>query len=436
MPLARNLKRALADLAERSHVAKAPRTGYFSVLDELVQDLPTGRALSRKEALERLKAGTQFKVDDMSWPLKQEEIDYDLHPALDVIPEGGGITKDALLNAVREKRPGFHAQYDMTQKNTTSPFEPYSTKSARRIPDSYFESLTDSPDFGKHHTHFGDRNLTFSRGAAHNIGADDPEIMRLIDEIQSDRANDARKVVPDYHTMPADPMEQAPVLDRQRGWVSQEELAAPQRKNEYDNFPMRGVPDMPFKDPGDYGRLEIKNALLDAIANDQHGVGITSKSPVGLDADMHTYRKVYPGQLRRIADQYGGDMTTASIPVRARGKTQWQNLRGAGDIADFFEAGNLDDIASMRDFSDLAKPLVEEIASHNEHIMPGSSARARQLHAELERASDEADHAAVNSGELSADTADKKETAEALIEDLRDHLIQMDGASPGGLEDM
>lgn len=339
--------RELASLLERSKAARAPRTGYFSVLDELIQDLPQDKEFSKREFLQRFQPGTMFKREDMQWPLKKTEIDYALQPALADKGDLDQMEVPELLRRVRERRPEFNTINDMTKPNRESPYEAYSTQSRNRVPDSYFESLTDSPDLGRMNTHFGTRNLSFSRGAVHNVGTlQNPELMRLIDEIQNDRANLARSERGNWNFEDTD--------REPRGWRSPEQtsrLAELEKKVEDgkaelarspdDSF-MRNLsthsrgamflspsemdeaefirsmpPDMPFKDPADYGRLEIKNGILDAIANEQHGVGISPKSPVGQDMSGQTYQKVYPGELRKIANQYGGEMTTAPLHTTA-----------------------------------------------------------------------------------------------------------------------
>jgi hypothetical protein len=348
--LLQQLGQGMESAATRAKNAKAPREGYFSVLDELAQRLPADREFSKEEILQRLKPGNLLKVDDMVWPLKKEEIDYALMPALrgigdysDLSPQvTNRLTRDDLVKSIRERRPEFKPDLKAQQYKN---YADYQFDASNRTPGSYFESVTDSPNFGQHETHYSPQNLMFSRGAAADFGEEQP--VRVIQEMQNDRANDSRRKIKESAFMP-DPG--ADYGDRVRGWVPHGEdtsgrlddidrrirEAAPVTEDatgrfiiqepddgaafnalidERKSLPFR-VPDAPFKDPAGYGRLEIKNNILDAIDQGQSGVGITPRSPVGKDVHNHTYSSVYPGELRKLSDQYRGEMTSGEMRTR------------------------------------------------------------------------------------------------------------------------
>jgi len=380
------LGRPIADLAERSRMARAPREGYFSVLDELAQDLPQNREFSREEILQRLKAGNQFRVDDMSWPLRQEEIDYALLPAL---KDQDKLTAARLVDRIRANRPDFFSKYDPRASREGTEYSTIDIKGPRHKPETYFESVTRSPNFGTFYDHFGSDTLSWSRGAAHDIGTpEDPELLRLIVELQNDRANaarlDARGQKPKESGMPAvgwrpkeppaapaaiheqladlrarshELTDQASRIDPNDDWavtgihprgadldrIQAESLALWQQADDLMNSYLSSsqaynskIPDQPFKDPASYGRLEIKNAILDALTHKQQGIGISPRSPVGLDETGQTYHHVYPGELKKIANQYRGEMQTRDLPTNQREAYRWQalELRDLRDIAD------------------------------------------------------------------------------------------------------
>lgn len=344
--------RRIASAMERAKAARAPREGFFSVLDELIQDLPADREFSRTELLQRLKAGNKFSLDDMEWPLKQTEIDYALMPSLDAEP-GRIFDKNSLLSSVRERRPDFMSS-TVSSGDSTSPFSAYDIKGPVRLPGSYFESVTRSPAFGDHPTHFDGDALTFSRGSVHDLDPLYPhgeaDLLRLIVEIQNDRANDARSVA---HVRRGKETlrgwrtpEMSARLEELRGKLNApDEFArstlSPEEAQEFADLKY-SVKDAPFKTPQDYGRLEIKNSILDAIKHRDNRVGISPESPVGVDAHGTTYKGVYPRELEKIAKQYGADFELSPLPIQGVARRTWGALQRHGgaeaaDIADLFD---------------------------------------------------------------------------------------------------
>lgn len=390
-------------LAELRAAAKAPREGYFSVLDELIGQMPD-RPLSVEEIQQRLKPGRMLQREDMRFPLKQEEIDYALAPSLRDLSEA--ITPANLRERVRQMRPGFH----IDDVDETGEYASYSTRGPNRLtgdmPDDhgYFASATGSSDFGQFGTHFADDTLSFSRGTRHeieprvsdesgNLPAQGRGTLRLIDEIQNDRANRARqKIAPndallenrrEFARLRGHAGHEARLNDeyaalnaqvRPRGWRTPEDeslleqarvpghdgLVSPDDLEGYREAHNR-VPDAPFKDPASYGRLEIKNQLLDALEYDDAALGITpSSGPAswfpGTGAKDATYDRIYPGELRKIAQQYGAPFSPIPLPVKSFDPMGLDTLQGT-DIFDFVRTADWDRGEPLLAYEDLLNEL-------------------------------------------------------------------------------
>src|SRR5690606_25498503 len=162
------------------------------------------------------------------------------------------------------------------------------------------ENITDSPDFGSHGTHFSPQNMSFSRGQAYEFDTKDFDV---IEEIQNDRANHSR-VRPDGPEgpprgwQPRDLDDQKAEINTQLESVEQQMaeltsklntvttseadqmaatfMALRDRQHDLldalDELNNRGVTDMPFKDPADYGAFEIKNSILSSIDKGRAGI--------------------------------------------------------------------------------------------------------------------------------------------------------------------
>lgn len=395
------------ELAALRQAAKAPREGFFSVLDELIGQLPEGRALSVDELRQRLKPGRTLERGGIKFPLKQAELDYALPELSQWSPELRIESRDRLRDFVRKRRPEFVAR-DPIDDPTHTDYSQYSTKGPERF--DYFESVTDSPDFGEHSTHFTDNTLSFSRGTRHELpgGWVDRNgqnhsggVLRLIDEIQNDRANDARRKIKDSvgdeilakHFLSPEELDDywriygtarnrrtPQMIDRLKelddkldaagsariGWRTPEQQARynelmelrGQRKPPFNYVRTYGddtqelppeenelsvlaatVPDAPFKTPQEYGRFEIKKQILDALDADDEYLGITPASgPAswfpGTGAKDTTYDKIYPGELRKIAQQYGAPFENVDVPVTVYEPLGLPSLEGT-DIEDF-----------------------------------------------------------------------------------------------------
>jgi hypothetical protein len=251
----------------------------------------------------------------------------------------------------------------------------YSDWAYKGVPGTYEESSTRSGNFGPYETHFGPDVISHSRSSVHKVppllpdgtfASDyenpDVKLARLVEEIQSDRHqkaadrvgtgvyNTTDKTLPrrGYLTteesrefadlpkeladinqtirlrvdevmrdtgMPITPGELKPLQDRK---VSLEERYANLRDK---------VPDAPFKDPADYGLLELRNQLLNAVKSDQDYLALVRGADVSArfgqtkeDAagTSHVYDKVYRSQLDKLARQYGATVEDVRLPNVAR----------------------------------------------------------------------------------------------------------------------
>ena len=203
--------------------AKAPQEGFFSTLDELIQEAPfeTGAPEQWKGFL---KPGRALVREDVSFPLKKEELDFTgFEDILAKALNDGKATKSEILKLLRSERPTIEAfvsvepksrgagasnRYDDQAKRRRDlinegkvPFTGYSPDSGTdqyynqrrlahldtRVPGSYEESITRSPEFGEYPSHFSNEDISWSRTTRQPV-ADNPEkTARLIEEIQSDR---------------------------------------------------------------------------------------------------------------------------------------------------------------------------------------------------------------------------------------------------------
>lgn len=256
---------------------------------------------------------------------------------------------------------------------------------------TYQESATRLHGINTAYQHFTGDTLSHSRTSSHDI----PDVgkVRLIDEIQSDlhhraasRLNwregldeDTRKEYNDLQNElarydvphPSDPMPLTEMDARANGIrdrISEIEKEgkenAPRRgyfteqeQNEFDRLHdvsmgpagldpdqrrrflalkqklREGVPDAPFKDPAEYGRLEIKKQLINAAREGQDWLAITPPemqierygmdnyvNPDGYQDQsakgmQHVYGKIYPGEMSKLAKQYGAEMKDLEMPV-------------------------------------------------------------------------------------------------------------------------
>lgn len=434
--------RSLEQLQKERKAAKAPQLGFFSVLDEAIQQAPFENApVSQWQSY--LQPGRQVKRADIGFPLKQEEIDYALSNILggkypELVGDTARLPKDKLLDLVRNERPNFGLTVrddvlnngpdpqtmkgmDLDDPSTWSnqyaaitkrldelagpdrdrlivsdeiygPGQAGNERLSHQSPGSrYQESITRLSDinFGQH---FDRDGLSHSRTSSHPLSSG--EKLRLIEEIQSDLHQAAAKRVDwreaatpeevqvwedlnnqvhdldDLMAKNIEPPDAPMEIHRLR--TEQEELedeiakraprqgyisAADKKKmNDYltgddktrqrwldDNgmtweealawirqIGTTQVPDAPFKEPRDYGRLELRKQLLNAANNDEDYLALTKPSDqmerYGMEESKgmeHVYGKVYKSELEKLAKQYGAettlvdaDMTTQAPDMR------------------------------------------------------------------------------------------------------------------------
>lgn len=358
--------------------------GMFSTLEDLIEAAPQER-MTAQQWKEYLAPGRILEREGVKFPLKKEELEYTIGDWLAGIDDkvGGAVIEKAnLLNLVERQRPRF--ERDVSNKNVN--FDQYSTQGPSRL--GYFESITDSPDFGKFSTHFGDETLSWHRGSRHYAGPQtgidletgeiDRGVLRLIDEIQSDRHSAAAEKIPDREAgnagLGGEPM-------RRRGYRTPEQEARYQELSKLKDVEGRGIanrdgwdgpgdiynefgnlrqipPDAPFKSPADYGRLELKQGLLDAIRKGDQYLGVTpSEGPIGWfglgsnddvlgdvtpmqQGMQYAYDKVYPGELRKLAQQYGAPTRDIDLPVTGRSGGPFEPFDNheVQDLPDYLES--------------------------------------------------------------------------------------------------
>lgn len=243
--------------------------------------------------------------------------------------------------------------------------------------DNYMESVTRMPDLGPHDDHFGKNSVSWSRVTTHKTPEN--KTLRLIDEIQSDRHSDAaqknkprqirleqlphlgddvydlmgrvypneyrpmgitiqgkesaEKVAKDieewskgragYHTA-EEAKRSAQLLadfkDRQEIGKSLGKvytLHPDDAERAWLNWKVpNSVPDAPFKDPRDYGGLELRKQMLMAAREGDDYLGIVDPdslinrygmNEIGRQAEgqRKMYGETYPSELQKLARQYG-----------------------------------------------------------------------------------------------------------------------------------
>lgn len=410
MPKASGFKDLIHSLEIRD-ANKLPQEGFFSTLDELIGAAPQER-MTVKQWREYLAPGRILEREGVKFPLKKEELEYSLPGYVlksDPVAYPGKdetfMTRDQLREITRRTRPGFRRDMGLISGGQ---YNSYSTQGPLRV--DYFESETESPDFGKFDTHFTPETLSWHRGTRHDLAGDGYPgggILRLIDEIQSDRhaaAADRGMVDPEgrWGTEPywmgrVDEESYARLKPKRRGYRTPEQEAeldalssrgshyprliadpeAAQRFNELKRIP----PDAPFKSAGDYARLELKKSLLDAVDKGDRYLGVTpSEGPIGwfksgeaqVPGMKHAYDSVYPGELKKLAQQYGAPFQDVELTVQKRQPRSIPALENplddnpidfadfVNDIEDIIDGTPLEDLdvyprvvmAQMRDATD------------------------------------------------------------------------------------
>lgn len=346
---------------------KLPQVGMFSTLDEAIQNAPQKR-MTPEQWQQYLKPGMTVSRAGVNFPLKQEELQYSgLNDVLGQYSPGYLLPKEDLAFDVQQKRPEFNVLRNVQAADQTSPekvfpdeykallspanqVDPVNPASGTKrwpprmgeaqydehahdpgVPLSYTEDVTRSTDFGKFSSHFSPQDISWSRTTRHPV--DDPsnvegaqqKLLRLIEEIQSDRHEaaaekvgsfgpDAPKVRRGYRTP-----EDEQFFNDNSQFATDENL---DRRNELIQTP----PDTPFKDPADYAGLELRKQLLNSVNQGDSYLGLTRGADQveryrqgmqdGQDKGMsHIYDTIYPSALRKLARQYGAEVSDVPVAI-------------------------------------------------------------------------------------------------------------------------
>lgn len=410
------VKSGFKDAAERQaryEENKLPQLGFFSTLDELIRQAPFEQA-PVDQWRSYLQPGKLIEREGVKFPLKKEELEYSR--LFDTLrPLGAGaLPRSEVLRALHLGRPSINttlqkdwssfisedgsplligeavlsarqkARDQLGERIGMGPaqFQQYSHQ-----PAPYEESLTDSYDFGTFNNHFNPGTISHSRSTTHKT--DNDKLVRLIEEIQSDRHSAAAEKV----TRPADEVmapgeEWTPTKRRGYRTPEQEELLQQLiERSEGRGIGWEGIrpiqqtpPDAPFKDPADYGTLEMKKQLLDAVNQDADYLALTRGQDqierYGFDQDSdrdqeaagmeYIYDQIYPSALAKLMKRYGVEgLTTVEVPLQSSRLEIPTRVQDAGfaDMADYFTS-SLDD-GDYQPVGELAIDLLDDIGEQN-----------------------------------------------------------------------
>lgn len=225
---------------------KLPQTGFFSTLDELINSAPFEKA-PLQEWKNYLQPGRTFEREGVRFPLKKEELDYtfgspnfsaSLIPSWKTVDPSKAFTRAELQEAIRGARPNFGLRVGtegggssiaVRQNRFPAEFnlgpqagmdrpengewrrppimeeDRYRDYAHPTFSSGYEETATRSNDFDQFNTHFGPDVISHSRTTLHaldpsiygSVPDGDPRqgLMRLIEEIQSDRHQAAAKKI-------------------------------------------------------------------------------------------------------------------------------------------------------------------------------------------------------------------------------------------------
>lgn len=225
------------------------------------------------------------------------------------------------------------------------------------VPGGYEESVTTSPDFGSFPSHFSPQDLSWSRTTRHQADLPGSPLTRLIEEIQSDRHEAAAEkgffptpdqqaqrqallaqVRPNTSPKDSDVRDQIQALEQsamtRRGYRTPEDTALlsnprdPTVNITQAHWAQQKPPDTPFKDPADYAGLELRKQLLNSVNQGDQYLALTrgadqiQRYEQGMgggkgEGMSHIYDTIYPSALRKLAKQYGAEVT--DVPVNVKG---------------------------------------------------------------------------------------------------------------------
>lgn len=379
-------KKSALDKATQYVKNKLPQLGFFSTLDELIANAPFEEN-SLDQWRNYLKAGRVFEREGVRFPLKQEEIDYSglMRDDLEGVRTGTRKiwSKEDLRQMIQGSRPGFSLLVGNTglrgrgdssevfpeewKLQTDPQFQGfhrrppevtparYTEYAYNGLPGKYEESATRSTDFGPwDHAHFGPDVISHSRSTVHRTPSTRVEsesgfgpsytqegrLARLVEEIQSDRHQDAHDRVPvDSQPYFSDAvnarLDGLPPPERPRvGYRTPaeeemiRELRSRMSSTTLDRSPLlkaleKKVPDAPFKDPADYALLELRKQLLNAVNADQDFLAMVRSgdvidrfgmsTPSQVEGTKYVYDTVYPSALKKLARQYGTEVKDVNL---------------------------------------------------------------------------------------------------------------------------
>lgn len=375
-----------------------PQVGFFSTLDEIIDNAPMEGATAQ-EWENYLKPGRKFTREGVEFPLKQEELNYSkvleyLRGSLARLPgyDSTRISRKELRHAAQEHRPPlslevgldidphrkeleiarderFPQEFEVSWRNpprarhANPEFRRYSYPGRKG---SYEENITLAKSLGSFPLdHFNPYAISHSRLSEHGT---DEGILRLVEEIQSDRHEHAAEILP-FNEIPLTPQE----FETYQGLLSRHAKAPPGEEGikahqdlvdfmtsirksrgrrgystpetrkklseleflEQQNPAVTMSPgfdgdwmakklaqlrsktaDAPFKTPKDYGMLELRKALIDAVNRGDTFLGLTrgqdqiTRYEMGMgdkqaEGMKYVYDKLYRSQLEKLARQYG-----------------------------------------------------------------------------------------------------------------------------------
>lgn len=392
--------------------AKAPQPGFFSTLDELIQQAPFQNPVAPDAWEQYLRPGRTLMREDVAFPLKAEELEYsnfnDIIARMRAANEL--LSKNVLLEEVRKLRTPFGlnsyneghsrragvpgAKGNIETQYTAGGELPHIPPQIKRgnpqfnedqrlhsgltaKPGSYEESVTTLPETMDFPSHFGMKDMSWSRTTRQPLP--DGTMMRLIDEIQSDRSSSGNEKL--YRAQPNEELKNAmgdawfgssyfnlinhgvpkhileynlhvakqspnPYLENafsellasggeKRGFQPRAALEKDEQ-GRYVDLAKR-VPDMPFKSPGDYGLFELKKQMLNSayLGDDRLGIvpsevqieryegGMDDRRIAGM---QYMYDKINPGQLEKLARQYGAPFERVQHTLLQPGDARSQTL--------------------------------------------------------------------------------------------------------------